>query len=101
MDVLDHEGPDFVTESIRVEVALHSWLATALHTSLSRRFMTHLEGHACLHLVIQHFRDALIEGAHNLHGKLRLDAAGADEVVESVRESNADPVEVRLVGTGA
>ena len=45
-----------------------------------------LEVHARLDLVCQHFGDGFVEGGDDFHGGLGFDAAGMDEVVESVNE---------------
>lgn len=47
-----------------------------------------------LDVLLERFRDGLIEIAQDLHGQLRIDALIADEIVEGIGQSKADTVEV-------
>lgn len=88
VDVFDNEGPDFVAEAVRVEMALQVRVSAAeLHDKEKRGLgSSHLEAEAGLDLVGQHFGDGLVEVHEDLHGKLRLDAALRDERVQRVCE---------------
>lgn len=70
LDVLDHECPDLVAESVHVEVTFKC--------------------HPGLDFVTENLGDVLIEVGHNTHCQLRLNSPRADEVVEGVCESEAD-----------
>lgn len=47
-----------------------------------------------LDVLLERFRDRLIEIAQNLHRQLWVDAFIADEIVESIGKSQADAVKV-------
>ena len=59
-----------------------------------RSCISYLEGHPRLDLLPQNRRDALVEVGHDAHGKLRLDSAGGDQVVEGVSEGESNSVVV-------
>lgn len=86
--VLDEERPDFVAESVRVEAPLRCPLVKPPPGRSS--YLTHLELESRLDVLLERFRDGLVKVAQDLHGELRVDALVADEVVERVRQSEAD-----------
>ncbi len=61
----------------------------------STRGEIHLEGQPGLHLLLQGLGDNAIELGEDLHGELRVDALLSDQLVERIRQGNAE-----AVGTG-
>ena len=62
IDVLDQEGPDFVTESISIEMALDGAVKSAISwVTVSKR--SYLELHARFDFLCQHIRCDFVEGA--------------------------------------
>lgn len=53
----------------------------------------HLEGQTALDVLLQRLGDGLIKVAQDLHRQLRVDALLADEVVESIRQSETDAMQ--------
>lgn len=97
VDILDEERPDFVAEAVGIEMALQ-----ACNVSHSPRPETprhlYLEVHASLDFVRQHLGDGFIEGSHDFHGGLGLDAAGMNHLVEGVNKGHTDAAkEILLV----
>lgn len=58
---------------------------------------TYLERQPRLHLVCQHLRDTPVEVREDLHRKLRLDTALANQIVQRIRERHANAVTFRSV----
>jgi hypothetical protein len=50
----------------------------------------YLESQPRLHFLSQNLCNTSIEVRQDLHGKLRLDATFADQIIEGIRESHAD-----------
>lgn len=92
IDILDEERPDLVAKAVGIQMTLFvenpSRLARQIlygKKSSSRR-LADLEVHARFNLIGEHFGDGLVKGGDDFHGGLGFDAAGVDEVVESVNE---------------
>lgn len=107
VDVLDKERPDFVAESVGVQVALHSrnfrvsLCPSADDTSISpylpprksipaKSRAKYLERQFNLHLLRKHLGDHTIKRRQNLHGKLRLNPALVDQVIERIGKRQSD-----------
>jgi hypothetical protein len=61
-----------------------------------KRMRSHLEGHPVLDVSLQRLGNGLIEVAEDLHGKLRVDALIADQIVERIRKRKTDAARNRI-----
>ena len=97
VDILDKERPDFVAEAVGIEMALQACTVShSPHPETTRHL--YLEVHASLDFVRQHLGDGFVEGSHDFHGGLGLDAAGVNHLVEGVNERHTDAAkEILLV----
>lgn len=73
------------------DVPVAAFVSFHAASDVFRHGASYLEGHSSLHFLSQHVCDALVEVLEDAHGELRLDAAGGDEVVESVGKGETDP----------
>lgn len=102
IDILDQECPDFVTESVGIQVSLSSKheMSAGAHfpdqvlispfPGIDSIDQSYLERKFHLHFIRQHLRDNTIESRKNLHGELRLDPAFVDQVIERIGKGQAD-----------
>lgn len=65
-------------------------LASGPHAKPGVAASSYLELQSASHVLLQRLSDGLIKIAQNLHRQLRVDARIADEVIESVCQSQAD-----------
>lgn len=87
VDVLDQESPNFVAETVGIQMALCSVSESASNPQKRPSVVPmYFESQARFDLVGQYLRDRTVKVRKYFHGKLRLDTAFIDEVVECIGE---------------
>jgi hypothetical protein len=92
VDILDYERPDVVAETVGVKVTLQRQRISLRVLYCHYAPSSHLERQASLDPISQPVRNCFVEVYENLHGKLGLDSALGDQVVERVGEGTAQTV---------
>ena len=91
IDILDKERPDLVAKPVRIQMTLFIVekplpLAQQILYGKKAAGTADLEVHARFDPIGEHFGDGFVKGGDDFHGGLGFDAAGVDQVVESVNE---------------
>lgn len=95
VDIFDKERPDFIAESVGIQVSLSSSCQPPIlsrlppYTELNRD-QANLERKLDLHFIRKHLGNHTVKGRENLHRKLGFDPAFVDQVVERISEGKAD-----------